>query len=529
MGSAKGQDITEREEADEALRSARSYLESLFDYARAPIIVWDASGKITRFNHAFERLTGYAAKEVIGREFEILFPTNTKEVSLGRIKKTLTGEFWGSVEIHILRNDGSIRTVLWNSANVYAEDGKTLVATIAQGQDITERKRVEDALHVTEARFDQLAKQSNTVTWEADTDGIFTYVSNVSESVWGYRPDELVGKKHFYDLVVEAERESIKSRAIEMLKHRERFAGLEHAVQTKDGRTVWDSTSGIPLLNADGTLRGYQGSDTDITERKRSEDRLRLLVSKLSAANRDLSQFAYVASHDMQEPLRMISSYLQLLSKRYSGHIDKDADEFINYAVDGANRLQRMIIDLLTYSRIGTRGRAFVETDVGVVLNLALTNLKIAIEASHAKITYANMPTVKADEVQLLQLFQNLIENAVKFRSDEPPAIHVSAERGEGEWVFSVKDNGIGIDPKYQNRLFVVFQRLHSAAKYPGTGIGLALCKRIVERLGGRIWVESELGKGSTFRFTIPDRIEETIGGDLETEIISLDKETEKT
>ena len=225
----------------------------------------------------------------------------------------------------------------------------------------------------------------------------------------------------------------------------------------------------------------------------------------------------------------MISSYLQLLSKRYSGHIDKDADEFINYAVDGANRLQRMIIDLLTYSRIGTRGRAFVETDVGVVLNLALTNLKIAIEASHAKITYANMPTVKADEVQLLQLFQNLIENAVKFRSDEPPAIHVSAERGEGEWVFSVKDNGIGIDPKYQNRLFVVFQRLHSVAKYPGTGIGLALCKRIVERLGGRIWVESELGKGSTFRFTIPDRIEETIGGDLETEIISLDKETEKT
>ena len=393
MGSAQGQDITERKQTEK-----NPYLENLLDYANAPMLVWDVSGKVTRFNPAFERLTGYAAKEVIGRRFEILFPANTKEISLDRIRKILTAEF---VEIPILRSDGSTRIVLWNSATIYAEDGKTPVATIAQGLDITERKR--------------------------------------------------------------------------------------------------------------------------------SEDRLRLLVSKLSAANRDLSEFAYVASHDMQEPLRMISSYLQLLSKRYSGHLDKDADEFIGYAVGGAIRLQKMVNDFLTFSRIGTRGRAFVETDVGVVLNLALTNLKIAIEASHAKITYANMPTVKADEGQLLQLFQNLIENAVKFRSDEPPAIHVSAERGEGEWVFSVKDNGIGIDPKYQNRLFVVFQRLHSVAKYPGTGIGLALCKRIVERLGGRIWVESELGKGSTFRFTIPDRIEETIGGDLETEIISLDKETEKT
>jgi len=393
MGSAQGQDITERKQTEK-----NPYLENLLDYANAPMLVWDVSGKVTRFNPAFERLTGYAAKEVIGRRFEILFPANTKEISLDRIRKILTAEF---VEIPILRSDGSTRIVLWNSATIYAEDGKTPVATIAQGLDITERKR--------------------------------------------------------------------------------------------------------------------------------SEDRLRLLVSKLSAANRDLSEFAYVASHDMQEPLRMISSYLQLLSKRYSGHLDKDADEFIGYAVGGAIRLQKMVNDFLTFSRIGTRGRAFVETDVGVVLNLALTNLKIAIEASHAKITYANMPTVKADEGQLLQLFQNLIENAIKFRSDKPPAIHVSAERGEGEWVFSVKDNGIGIDPKYQNRLFVVFQRLHSAAKYPGTGIGLALCKRIVERLGGRIWVESELGKGSTFRFTIPDNMEELVEGDLETEIISLDKETEKT
>jgi len=249
------------------------------------------------------------------------------------------------------------------------------------------------------------------------------------------------------------------------------------------------------------------------------------LISKLRSANRDLAQFAYVASHDLQEPLRMISSYLQLLSKRYSGHIDKDADEFINYAVDGANRLQRMIIDLLTYSRIGTRGRLFAKTDIGVVLGFALTNLEVALEESHAKVTHGDLPTVKADEVQLLQLFQNLIENAIKFRSDKPPAIHVSAERGDGEWIFSVKDNGIGIDPQYKDRLFVIFQRLHSAAKYAGTGIGLALCKRIVERHSGRIWVESELGKGSTFRFTIPDKKEEPVAGALEGEVATPDEE----
>ncbi len=248
------------------------------------------------------------------------------------------------------------------------------------------------------------------------------------------------------------------------------------------------------------------------------------LISRLRIVNSDLAQFAYVASHDLQEPLRMISSYLQLLSKRYSGHIDKDADEFINYAVDGANRLQRMINDLLTFSRVGTRGKLFAKTDVGVVLGFALTNLEIAIEEAHAKITHSDLPTVKADEVQLLQLFQNLIENAIKFRSDKPLAIHVSAERGDGEWIFSVKDNGIGIDPQYQDRLFVIFQRLHSAAKYPGTGIGLALCKRIVERHSGRIWIESELGKGSTLRFTIPDKKEEPVADTLEAEIIPSDE-----
>lgn len=210
----------------------------------------------------------------------------------------------------------------------------------------------------------------------------------------------------------------------------------------------------------------------------------------------------------------MISSYLQLLERRYRGHIDKDADEFINYAVDGANRLQKMINDLLAFSRVGTRGRPFERTDCNAVLGNVLANLSLAVEDSGAAVKVERLPTVEGDESQLTQLFQNLLENAIKFKSEKSPEIIVLAERRGEEWVFSVKDNGIGIDPKFHDRLFVIFQRLHAGGKYPGTGIGLAICKRIVERHSGRIWVESEIGKGSTFRFTIPDKkTEEMVKG----------------
>jgi signal transduction histidine kinase/DNA-binding LacI/PurR family transcriptional regulator len=226
---------------------------------------------------------------------------------------------------------------------------------------------------------------------------------------------------------------------------------------------------------------------------------------ELVRSNADLEQFAYVASHDLQEPLRMVRSYLQLLERRYKGRLDSDADEFIAYAVDGATRMQTLIHDLLTYSRVGTRGKPFQSTNCAEVLKHVLTNLAVAIEESRAVVTYDVLPTVIADDVQLAQLFQNLIGNAIKFRSERDPEVHVGAEHRDGEWQFSVRDNGIGIDPQHFGRLFTVLQRLHTAAEYPGTGIGLAVCKKIVERHGGRIWVESQPGKGASFYFTIPD------------------------
>ena len=202
----------------------------------------------------------------------------------------------------------------------------------------------------------------------------------------------------------------------------------------------------------------------------------------------------------------MVASYTQLLEKRYKGKLDSDADEFIAYAVDGATRMQALINDLLTYSRVGTKGKDFGSTDCKTVLERTLDNLQRAVEESGAEVTYEPLPTVVADDMQLGQLFQNLIGNAIRFRSKEPPHVHVSAEQNEDKWIFSVRDNGIGIDPEFHERIFIIFQRLHSRGDHPGTGIGLAVCKKIVERHGGRIWVESSPEKGSTFYFTIPLR-----------------------
>jgi PAS domain S-box-containing protein len=243
-----------------------------------------------------------------------------------------------------------------------------------------------------------------------------------------------------------------------------------------------------------------------VQEKGKRADELVIINAELARSNAELEQFAYVATHDLQEPLRAVASCVQLLQKRYEGHLDEKADEFITHAVDGTKRMQTLINDLLAYSRISTHARVFASTNCDMVLQQALANLMVAIAESGAVVTRDALPTVSGDATQLTQLFQNLIGNALKFRGERPPEIHVGAVRHNGDWRFSVADNGIGMEPQYFERVFLVFQRLHTRKDYQGTGIGLAICKKVVERHGGRIWAESEPGQGATFCFTIPER-----------------------
>jgi light-regulated signal transduction histidine kinase (bacteriophytochrome) len=246
----------------------------------------------------------------------------------------------------------------------------------------------------------------------------------------------------------------------------------------------------------------------DITTRKTAEMDLLRKVEELNRSNEELEQFAAIASHDLQEPLRMVASYTQLLAKRYKGKLDSDADEFIAFAVDGASRMQRLIQDLLTYSRVGTKGKELLSTSSEEALQQALVNLRGAVEESGALVTHDPLPTVMADEMQLIQLFQNLVGNGIKYQNAGVPRIHVSAAPNGGQkWIFSVQDNGLGIDSQYFERIFGMFQRLHRRDEFAGTGIGLAICKKIVERHCGNISVESTPGEGSTFRFALPNAI----------------------
>lgn len=273
----------------------------------------------------------------------------------------------------------------------------------------------------------------------------------------------------------------------------------------KDGTRFWAGVVITALRDSEGKLVGFSKITRDLTERRRAEEALRRHAEDLARSNADLQQFAYVASHDLQEPLRMVISYLQIIADRYGPLLDADGHEFLNFAVDGGYRMRQLITDLLEYSRVGTRHSNTAPADCNAILDDVRANLDLAIREASAEVTSSHLPTVTADPALLLQLLQNLVSNAIKFRGKQPAKIHVAAKREERAWIFSVADNGIGIDPKHRQAIFEIFRRLHDRMEYPGTGIGLAVCKKIVERLGGRIWVESEPGQGATFFFTIAD------------------------
>jgi PAS domain S-box-containing protein len=336
-------------------------------------------------------------------------------------------------------------------------------------------------------------------------EGKITDVNKATEDVTGCSREELIGSD-FSNYFTEPE----KARAGYQKVFTEGLVkDYPLAIKSKTGRVTEVLYNATVYLNPKGEIEGVFAAARDVTEHNAMEKEIQQAMEKLQQSNSELEQFAYVASHDLQEPLRMVASYVQLLERRYKGKLDADADEFIGYAVDGANRMRGLIDDLLTYSRVARLGKPFEPTDIESTLDIALINLKASIAENGAVVTHDKLPTVMADGGQLVQLLQNLIGNAIKFHGKEPPRVHVSANEQETEYLFSVQDNGIGIAPEYYDRLFKIFQRLHTREEYPGSGIGLAVCKRIVERHGGHIWIESELGKGSTIYFTLSKRKKE--------------------
>jgi PAS domain S-box-containing protein len=340
-------------------------------------------------------------------------------------------------------------------------------------------------------------------------------INGAVKELTGYSKDDFLSRKvKWREIVVPEDQPLIFEKIGKTLNNPNMSTELEYRIINRDGETkwIWEILQKLPagyrILGEPGKILGepgkIQGIVRDITERKMAEETLKLKLEELTRSNAELEQFAYVSSHDLQEPLRMIVSYLQLLQRRYHGKLDERADKYIYFAVDGASRMQILINDLLEFSRVATGAKEPEPTDSEFVLDQVLSDLELFIKENKAKVFHEPLPEVIADNTQLAQVFQNLIVNGIKFRGEEAPKIYISAERKVKEWAFSVQDNGIGIDPQYSEKIFEVFKRLHKKEEYPGTGIGLAICKKIVERHGGHIWVESELGIGSTFYFTLP-------------------------
>lgn len=374
-------------------------------------------------------------------------------------------------------------------------------------------------LKQSEKNYQELVQKTRSLILRLDSEGKITFVNEYALKFFGYSREELIGKPAVGTILPfrDSWNQDLGEMLEKILKNPHEFYRNENENILKDGRRVWIAWSNEPLMDELGHFRELLCVGADITELRQARDvlqhtneelerRVQERTAELVRSNEELQQFAYISSHDLQEPLRMISLYVKQLELKYKDQLDEMANEYIHFAVEGATRMHAMVKNILEYSQIRAEGREFEPVDMSKVLAQALQNLKVPLETTQAKVSYDPLPVVMGDRLQLVRVLENLLDNALKFRSQKTPEIHLSASQSESEWIFSVRDNGIGIAREYQERIFKIFKRLHTRERYPGTGIGLSLVKRIVERHGGRVYVESTLGEGSTFYFTIPIR-----------------------
>ncbi|NEO76758.1 PAS domain S-box protein [Moorena sp. SIO4G3] len=538
--TALEKEIAERKQTLEELLRSQQTLSLLVEQTPLGFIEWSLDGQVMQWNHVAEKIFGYKKMQAFGhRAHELIKPQSSVKQLQRVLQDCLNFDYTNCITENYHPQDGSSIFCQWHNAPLIESDG-TVIGVVSVVEDITKRKLEDDVLsqayeelekRVSE-RTKQLAAANEVLKAEIrerrqveselannlellnlfleyvpaaiamfDQQMRYQFVSRHWYSEYNISDDNIIGKS-YYDVFPETPERWKKI-------HQWCLEGYsaeceEDLFIRANGEQQWLKWEIGPWVDIAGKISGIIMSTEVITERKEAQESLKRLNQDLSRSNRELEQFAYVASHDLQEPLRAISSYTQLLAKKYQSHLDAQADKYIHYIVDGATNMQQLIQDLLSFSRVGTHGKQLAVTDCEVVLNRVLDNLNVAIIESDAIVTHDSLPVVMGDDIQLSQLLQNLIGNAIKFRSQELPRVHISAELKAKKWIFSVQDNGIGIEPEYFERIFTIFQRLHTRREYPGTGIGLAVCKKIVERHGGKIWVESELGVGTTFYFSIP-------------------------
>ncbi len=498
-------DITERKLAEEALRESERQKNLILNSTAEMVAYYDTDLHIIWANRAAAESVGKTPEELVGAHcYEIWHGRQRPCVGCPILKARDDKE---SHQNEMQTPDG--RYWLLRGYPILDEN-EEVMALVEFGQDITERKQAQETLREAELRYRTVA--DFTYDWELweSPDGTLRYVSPSCERVTGYSAEQFKRDPALIARIIVSEDKEVWEEHRRVIEETRSSNGtIQFRVRRRDGETIWLEHACRPVLDAEDRFLGWRVSNRDITERKEAQEQVAQYTIDLQRSNEELQQFAYVVSHDLQAPLRTIKGYLRLLAEDYDQRLDEHADLYIHQVLAGAERMQEMIMALLNLSRVETRGAPFAPTDCALLVEQVLEDLRSIIQEADADVRCNPLPTLPADRAQLARVFQNLIANAIKFRrEDVTPRIHISAEREGEAWTFAVADNGIGLDPAHAERIFQIFQRLHTDEEYPGLGIGLALCKRIVERHDGRIWVESEPGAGSTFYFTLPAETE---------------------